>query len=296
MQASRSRFVRKKFIAFSKWKCMAKTGFPIFDNKKWYKGIIFELIEKKNERDLKEIPAHTRTANYLKKSVKTLIGMQRLYYYQQNEEIFSPTKNGMLFNSVKRLRLRSMSLHLKNDNKENVMNLKGKDNNSRKSVGFQLQENKTDVMHRNPAILTSAKKKPKSIIKRSYSVSKKLRFSTPDKKEKSESKKVNRREVSNGRKSNHKNRIKKKVKPPIPNFFDNPQNKRIRYPVENKRNHMSKFRPMDQIQFYSKMLVGFENLRLRVENSYRDFFFRAKMLSFTQVENNFKNRPIRGLR
>lgn len=244
---------------------------PIFTEKKWYKSIIFELIKIKNERDLKDLPLYLKSGNYMKTTIRSMTGMQRIHYYENTDSVHASRRQTMLFNSVKRMRRKILS--------------------NKKSVTFK--ENKTPLKppQYSRTSIKSASFKPKPIIKKSQSVSKikvrkKLTFTTPLK-EKPDSD-VKRKSLSRSK--------KKKIKPPIPKFFDGRKNKRIRYPTPVKKDVlMAKYRPMDQIQFFSKFLNAFETIRLKFENCYRDFFFKVKMMSYTQGDNNFANRQIRGL-
>lgn len=53
---------------------------------------------------------------------------------------------------------------------------------------------------------------------------------------------------------------------------------------------------VDQITFFKKFYKFFDILRTKVENDYREFFFRVQLNDFTKVNENFKNKKIRGLR
>lgn len=49
MAASRARFIRPKYEAFQKWKNVVKLNYPLYERKKRYKGIIYELMDAKNQ-------------------------------------------------------------------------------------------------------------------------------------------------------------------------------------------------------------------------------------------------------
>lgn len=281
LMASRNRFVRKKFEAFSRWKSVVRLGFPLFQDKKDYKTIIFEVISAKNQIKLEEIPFLKKANSYAKVPMRTLLGMHRSYVFETGQHRYSLSKKSILFNSIKKL--------TQGGNKSQAKPNPPKSNkkSSSKSVTF----NQNTLTPKNLR-KRSTSKKLKSIIKNSASASKikrRLKFTTPSKSV--DSKKSNKENRSLGRSRSRK----KKLKPPIPKFSSQKKKTGISYPLPRVKPIMSKYEPLDQVAVFKKLLHAFEVMRLRVECSYRDFFFRVKLQSYAQSDNNFGNRKIRGL-
>ena len=256
---SKNRLTVKKFQAFDKWRSITRLNFPLFPRKRRYKLTIPNIIQKLNERlvrDLKSSHAIKLPQECMK--YITAVGLYRRLkrLSLQDRKIDPAIQRKIRSHSTKNLLIKAVPSHFKRLNKsQSLLKIRPK-----ARVSFK----------------TPMKRRPKE----------QENGEDDDSKEKGKLEKQKKPPIPRHMQNQH---VKAHLNCLLGNQRSTPSGVCVGPGAQDGRISV-RLRPYDQFEFFRKFLHFFEVVRLKVNQNYRTFFFQMAFLKFVHTKNNFNSK------